>query len=26
MDIAGAIIEYIEKDCLRGPNKMRGKG
>jgi ribosomal protein S6--L-glutamate ligase len=26
MDIAGAIIEYIEKDSLRGPNKMRGKG
>lgn len=26
MDIAGAIIEYMEKDSLRGPNKMRGKG
>jgi len=25
-DIAGAIIEYMEKDVLRGPNKMRGKG
>jgi ribosomal protein S6--L-glutamate ligase len=25
-DIAGAIIEYIEKDCLKGPNKMKGKG
>jgi len=25
-DIAGAIIEYIEKDALRGPNKMKGKG
>lgn len=25
-DIAGAIIEYIEKDSLRGPNKMKGKG
>jgi ribosomal protein S6--L-glutamate ligase len=25
-DIAGAIIEFIEKDCLKGPNKMRGKG
>ena len=25
-DIAGAIIEYMEKDCLKGPNKMKGKG
>lgn len=25
-DIASAIIEYIEKDSLRGPNKMKGKG
>ena len=25
-DIAGAIIEYIEKDSQRGPNKMKGKG
>lgn len=25
-DIAGAIIQYIEKDSLKGPNKMRGKG
>ncbi len=25
-DIAGAIIEYIEKDSLKGPNRMRGKG
>ncbi|GJQ58951.1 MAG: 30S ribosomal protein S6--L-glutamate ligase [Candidatus Scalindua sp. AMX11] len=25
-DVAGAIIEYIEKDVLRGPNKMKGKG
>ncbi len=25
-DIAGAIIEYIEKDVLKGPNKMKGKG
>jgi len=25
-DIAGAIIEYIEKDSLKGPNKMKGKG
>ncbi|OFE12810.1 ribosomal protein S6 modification protein [Pseudohongiella acticola] len=26
MDIAGAIIDYIEKDSLKGPNKMKGKG
>mgnify|MGYP006188398927 CR=1 FL=1 len=25
-DIAGAIIEYVEKDVLKGPNKPRGKG
>lgn len=25
-DIAGTIIEYIEKDALRGPNKPKGKG
>lgn len=25
-DIAGAIIEHVEKDSLKGPNKMRGKG
>ena len=25
-DIAGAIIEFIEKDVLKGPNKMKGKG
>jgi len=25
-DIAGAIIAYIEKDSLKGPNRMRGKG
>ncbi|KHE91015.1 MAG: 30S ribosomal protein S6--L-glutamate ligase [Candidatus Scalindua rubra] len=25
-DVAGAIIEYIEKDVLKGPNKMKGKG
>lgn len=25
-DVAGAIIEYIEKDSLKGPNRMRGKG
>lgn len=25
-DVAGAIIEYIEKDALKGPNKTRGKG
>jgi ribosomal protein S6--L-glutamate ligase len=25
-DIAGAIIDYIAKDSLKGPNKMRGKG
>ncbi|MCR4290911.1 MAG: 30S ribosomal protein S6--L-glutamate ligase [Candidatus Scalindua sp.] len=25
-DVAGAIIEYIEKDILKGPNKMKGKG
>ncbi len=25
-DIASSIIEYIEKDCLKGPNKMKGKG
>lgn len=26
MDIAGAIIEFIEKDALKGPNKTKGKG
>ncbi|MCS5707394.1 30S ribosomal protein S6--L-glutamate ligase [Candidatus Berkiella cookevillensis] len=25
-DVAGAIIEYIEKDALKGPNKMKGTG
>lgn len=25
-DVAGMIIEYIEKDSLKGPNKMKGKG
>jgi ribosomal protein S6--L-glutamate ligase len=25
-DVASAIIEYIEKDSQRGPNKLRGKG
>ncbi|MEX2333814.1 MAG: 30S ribosomal protein S6--L-glutamate ligase, partial [Pseudohongiella sp.] len=25
-DIAGAIIEYIEKDVKNGPNKLVGKG
>ena len=25
-DIASAIIEYIEKDSLKGPNKMKGVG
>ncbi len=25
-DVAGAIIEYIEKDCQNGPNKTLGKG
>ncbi|NRB11173.1 MAG: 30S ribosomal protein S6--L-glutamate ligase [Rickettsiaceae bacterium] len=25
-DVAGAIIEYIEKDCQKGPNKTLGKG
>lgn len=25
-DIAGAIIEYLEKDSLKGPNKMKGIG
>jgi len=25
-DIAGAIIDYIAKDSLKGPNRMRGKG
>lgn len=25
-DIAGAIIEYIEKDSQKGPNKMTGRG
>ncbi len=25
-DIAGAIIEYMEKDSLKGPNKMKGVG
>ncbi len=26
MDIAGAIIAYLEKDAARGPNKLKGKG
>lgn len=25
-DIAGAIIEYMEKDAEKGPNKVKGKG
>lgn len=25
-DVAGAIIKYIEKDSLKGPNKPKGKG
>lgn len=25
-NVAGSIIEYIEKDALKGPNKMKGKG
>lgn len=25
-DIAGAIIVYMEKDALKGPNKMKGQG
>lgn len=25
-DIAGAIIDYVEKDMQKGPNKPRGKG
>ncbi|KKQ87908.1 MAG: Ribosomal protein S6 modification protein [Parcubacteria group bacterium GW2011_GWF2_38_8] len=25
-DVAGAIIEYVEKDALKGPNKMKGRG
>lgn len=25
-DIAGAIIDYIQKDSLKGPNRMKGKG
>jgi len=25
-DIAGAIIDYIEKDSQKGPNKVKGKG
>jgi len=25
-DVAGTIIEYIEKDSLKGPDKMTGKG
>lgn len=25
-DIAGAIISYIEKDSLKGPNRMKGRG
>jgi ribosomal protein S6--L-glutamate ligase len=25
-DIAGAIIAYMEKDALKGPNKMKGQG
>lgn len=25
-DVAGAIIEYIEKDSKKGPNKVKGKG
>lgn len=26
IDVADKIIAYIEKDCQKGPNKMRGKG
>jgi ribosomal protein S6--L-glutamate ligase len=25
-DIAGAIIAYLEKDSMKGPNKMKGQG
>jgi len=25
-DVAGAIIEYIEKDSAKGPNRMKGRG
>lgn len=25
-DVAGAIIEYIEKDSQKGPNRLKGKG
>ncbi len=25
-DVAGAIIDYIDKDVLKGPNKPKGKG
>ncbi|MCA9808615.1 MAG: 30S ribosomal protein S6--L-glutamate ligase, partial [Cyanobacteria bacterium HKST-UBA06] len=25
-DVAGAIIDYIEKDSLKGPNKVKGRG
>lgn len=25
-NVAGSIIEYIEKDALKGPNKTKGKG
>ncbi|MCH9663427.1 MAG: 30S ribosomal protein S6--L-glutamate ligase [Gammaproteobacteria bacterium] len=25
-DVAGAIIEYIEKDAINGPNNIKGKG
>lgn len=25
-DVAGAIIQYIEKDSQKGPNKLKGKG
>lgn len=25
-DVAGAIIQYIEKDSKKGPNKIKGKG
>lgn len=25
-DVAGAIIDYIEKDSKKGPNKLKGKG
>ena len=26
IDVAGKIIEFIEKDCMHGPNKPKGKG